>query len=100
VSNSNHFINWDGLDFKEKESQYEKYHKKPDHFKESFVGPRNTWGGRRKGAGRKPWKKVEEKPSEGLTVQLKLNNIQVMLLKELGNGSFDAGVQALVDKDM
>ena len=100
MSSNSHFINWEGLDFKEKESQYEKYHKKPDHFKESFVGPRNTWGGKRKGAGRKPWKKVEEKPSEGLTVQLKLNNIQVMLLKELGNGSLDAGVQALVDKDM
>jgi hypothetical protein len=100
VSNSNHFINWDGLDFKEKESQYDKYHKKPDHFKESFVGPRNTWGGKRKGAGRKPWKKAQEKPSQGLTVQLKLNNIQVMLLKELGNGSLDDGVQALVDKEM
>lgn len=100
MSNSNHFINWDGLDFKEKESQYDKYHKKPDHFKESFVGPRNTWGGKRKGAGRKPWKKAQEKPSQGLTVQLKLNNIQVMLLKELGNGSLDDGVQALVDKEM
>lgn len=34
-----HFVDWTGLDFKEKESQYEKYHKRPDHFKESFVGP-------------------------------------------------------------
>jgi hypothetical protein len=100
VNNSKYFVDWQGLDFKEKESQYEKYHKKPDHFKETFVGPKNTWGGRRLGAGRKPWKKVEEKTQEGLTVQLKLNNIQVMLLKELGNGSLDNGVQALVDKEM
>jgi hypothetical protein len=95
-----HFVDWTGLDFKEKESQYEKYHKRPDHFKESFVGPRNTWGGARRGAGRKPWKKIEEKTTDGLTVQLKLNNIQVMLLKEMGNGSLDAGVQALIEKEM
>lgn len=94
-----HFINWEGLDFKQEESQYEKYHKKPEHFKQSFVGPRNTWGGARRGAGR-PKRKVEEKPQDGLTVQLKLNNIQVMLLKELGNGSLDAGVQALIEKEM
>ena len=56
MSNSKHFVDWDGLDFKEKESDYNKYHKKPDHFKETFVGPRNTWGGARRGAGRKPWK--------------------------------------------
>jgi hypothetical protein len=100
VSNSKHFVNWDGLDFKEKESDYEKYHKKPEHFYETFVGPRNTWGGARRGAGRKPWKKVEEKTTEGLTVQLKLNRIQLMLLKEMGNGSLDAGVQALIEKEM
>jgi hypothetical protein len=94
-----HFIDWTGLDFKEEESQYEKYHKKPDHFKESFVGPRNTWGGARRGAGRKPWKKVEKKP-EGLTVQLKLNNIQRMLLEEMGAGDLDKGVQALIEKEM
>ena len=95
-----HFVDWTGLDFKKEESQYEKYHKKTDQFYETFVGPRNTWGGRRSGAGRKPWKKVEEKTTDGLTVQLKLNNIQVMLLKELGNGSLDAGVQALIEKEM
>ena len=100
MSSNKHFINWDGLDFKEKESDYEKYHKKPDHFKESFVGPRNTWGGARRGAGRPKTKKVEEKTTDGLTVQLKLNNIQVMLLKEMGNGSLDAGVQALIEKEM
>ena len=100
MSSNKHFVNWEGLDFKEKESDYEKYHKRPEHFKESFVGPRNTWGGARRGAGRKPWKKVEEKTTDGLTVQLKLNNIQVMLLKEMGNGSLDAGVQALIEKEM
>ena len=100
MNSSKHFVDWEGLDFKEKESDYEKYHKKPDHFKETFVGPRNTWGGRRKGAGRKPWKKEEKKSDDLLTVQLKLNRIQLMLLKELGNGSLDAGVQALVDKEM
>lgn len=100
MNSSKHFVDWEGLNFKEKESQYEKYHKKPDHFKDTFVGPKNTWGGRRLGAGRKPTKKDEKKPTEGLTVELKLNNIQVMLLRELGNGSLDAGVQALIDKEM
>jgi len=95
-----HFVNWDGLDFTKPESDYNKYHKKPDHFHETFVGPRNTWGGARKGAGRKPWKIVEEKSKDLLTVQLKLNNIQVMLLKEMGNGSLDAGIQALIEKEM
>jgi hypothetical protein len=97
---SKHFINWEGLDFKEKESDYEKYHKRPDHFKETFVGPKNTWGGWRRGAGRKPQKKVEEKPLDLLTIGLKLNSIQIKLLKELGNGSLDAGVQALIEKEM
>ena len=100
MSSNKHFINWEGLDFREKESDYEKYHKKPEHFKQSFVGPRNTWGGARRGAGRPKTKKIEEKPTDGLTVQLKLNNIQVMLLKEMGNGSLDAGVQALIEKEM
>ena len=100
MNSSKHFINWDGLDFKEKESDYEKYHKRPEHFKETFVGPRNTWGGARKGAGRKPLKKVEEKPLDLLTIGLKLNSIQIKLLKELGNGSLDAGVQALIEKEM
>lgn len=95
-----HFIDWEGLDFKEKESDYEKYHKKPPTFYDNFVGPRNTWGGRRKGAGRPPVKKVEEKPLDLLTIGLKLNRIQIMLLKEMGNGSLDAGVQALIEKEM
>jgi len=95
-----HFVDWTGLDFKAEESQYEKYHKRPEHFKESFVGPRNTWGGARKGAGRKPWKKEEKKAENLLTVELKLNRIQTLLLKELGNGSLDAGVQALIEKEM
>ena len=100
MSSSKHFINWEGLDFKEKESDYEKYHKKPPNFYDNFVGPRNTWGGKRKGAGRKPWKKVEEKPLDLLTIGLKLNSIQIKLLKEMGNGSLDAGVQALIEKEM
>lgn len=95
-----HFIDWEGLDFKKEESQYEKYHKKPPNFYDNFVGPRNTWGGARKGAGRPKTKKVEEKQQGLLTVELKLNNIQLLLLKELGNGSLDAGVQALIEKEM
>ena len=95
-----HFVDWEGLDFKQPESDYNKYHKKPAHFYETFVGPRNTWGGARKGAGRKPWKKVEKKSENLLTVELNLNNIQILLLKELGNGSLNAGVQALIEKEM
>lgn len=93
-----HFIDWEGLDFRKKEeSQYEKYHKKPDHFKETFVGPQNTWGGKRTGAGRKPWK-IQKIVEKGLTVELHLNRIQVLSLEELGNGELQAGVQALIDK--
>lgn len=92
-----HFIDWEGLDFKEKESQYEKYHKKPPNFYDNFVGPRNTWGGRRRGAGRPKTKKLEEKPLDLLTIGLKLNNIQILSLKEMGNGDIQAGVQALID---
>lgn len=95
-----HFVDWEGLDFKKPESDYERYHKKPQTYYDNFVGPRNTWGGARKGAGRKPWKKVEKKSENLLTVELKLNNIQTLLLKELGNGSLDAGVQALIEKEM
>jgi hypothetical protein len=100
VCSSDLFVNWDGLDFKEEESDYNKYHRNPEHFKETFVGPRNTWGGARRGAGRKPWKKVEEKPQDGLTVQLKLNNIQKMLLQEMGAGDLNAGVKALIDQHL
>jgi hypothetical protein len=93
-----HFIDWEGLDFRKKdESQYEKYHKKPEHFKATFVGPQNTWGGKRLGAGRKPYK-VEKIVEKGLTVELKLNRIQLLSLQELGNGELQAGVQALIDK--
>jgi hypothetical protein len=99
VSSNKHFINWEGLDFK-KDSQYERYHKKPETFLATFVGPRNTWGGARRGAGRPKTKKVEEKTTDGLTVHLKLNRIQTLLLQELGNGSLDAGVQALIEKEM
>ena len=97
MNSNKHFIDWEGLNFKEKESQYEKYHKKPETFLNNFVGPRNTWGGRRRGAGRPKTKKLEEKPLDLLTIGLKLNRIQILSLKEMGNGDIQAGVQALID---
>jgi hypothetical protein len=36
----------------------------------------------------------------GLTVVVKLNNIQLLSLKEMGNGSLDAGVQVLIDQHL
>lgn len=52
------------------------------------------WGGYRPGAGRKK----KEFALEGLTIQLRLNKIQAQVLKELGRGSIEAGVQSLVNQ--
>ena len=51
------------------------------------------WGGKREGAGR-PKTKSEE------TFNLKLNNIQKMNLKELGDGDIERGIQRLIDKSV
>lgn len=97
MNKSKHFIDWEGLDFKEKESDYEKYHKKPQHFLDTFVGPKNTWGGYRRGSGRKKVKKDENNPLDLLTIGLKLNRIQTLSLQEMGEGDIQKGVQALID---
>lgn len=51
------------------------------------------WGGKREGAGR-PKNKVQE------NFNLKLNNIQRMNLKELGDGNIERGIQRLIDKSV
>jgi hypothetical protein len=53
-----------------------------------------TWGGKRKGAGRPPWK---VKP-EGESIVVNMNNIQRMSLMEMGNGDISKGIQALIDQ--
>ena len=82
MSNSNHFINWEELEILEKEA------------KRGSKSNGRPWGGARQGAGR-PKKRVE-----GLTVAIKLNNIQTMNLRELGNGDIQLGVQRLIDLHM
>jgi len=78
----NHFVNWEELENLEKEAKrLSKSNGKP-------------WGGARQGAGR-PKKRVE-----GLTVDIKLNNIQTMNLRELGDGDIKLGVQRLIDLHM
>lgn len=75
-----HFINWEELEILEKEAKrISKSNGKP-------------WGGARQGAGR-PRKRVE-----GLTVAIKLNNIQTMNLRQLGDGDIQVGVQRLIDQ--
>lgn len=80
MSSSNHFINWDELEVLEKEA------------KRASKSNGKPWGGARQGAGR-PRKRVE-----GLTVGVKLNNIQTLSLRELGDGDIQLGVQRLIDK--
>lgn len=83
MSSSNHFINWEELEVKEKEAA-----------RQSRSNGR-PWGGARKGAGR-PRKRVT--PLEGLTIVVKLNNIQNISLREMGDGDLNLGVQRLIDK--
>lgn len=80
-----HFIDWDKLEEKEKEAIRKHKEIKNDG---------RTWGGYRLGAGRPP----KKRSLEGLTIGLKLNTIQELSLKEMGNGDIQRGVQALVDK--
>ena len=95
---SKHFIDWSDPVLTKAETTYDRYLKVPEVFKATFVGPVRTWGGKRKGAGRP--KKIKKQMVEGLTVIVKLNNIQLLSLKEMGNGSLDAGVQALIDQHL
>ena len=95
---SNHFIDWSDPLLSNEETTYDKYHKVPEVFKATFVGPVRSWGGKRRGAGRP--KQIKKQMAEGLTVVVKLNNIQLLSLKEMGNGSLDAGVQALIDQHL
>ena len=95
---SKHFIDWSDPVLTKEETTYDRYLKVPEVFKATFVGPVRTWGGKRKGAGRP--KKIKKQMVEGLTVIVKLNNIQLLSLKEMGNESLDAGVQALIDQHL
>jgi len=95
---SKHFIDWSDPVLTKKETTYEKYLKTPEVFKTTFVGPVRSWGGKRKGAGRP--KQIKKQMQEGLTVVVKLNNIQLLSLKEMGNGSLNDGVQALIDQHL
>jgi len=76
----NHFVNWEELEILEKEA------------KRLSKNNGNSWGGARQGAGR------PKKRTEGLTVDIKLNNIQSMLLREMGDGDIKTGVQRLIDQ--
>lgn len=95
---TNHFIDWSDPILSKEETTYDKYHKVPEVFKATFVGPVRSWGGKRRGAGRP--KQIKKQMVEGLTVVVKLNNIKLLSLKEMGNGSLDAGVQALIDQHL
>jgi hypothetical protein len=92
------FIDWEDPVLTREETTYDRYLKIPEVFKATFVGPVRGWGGKRKGAGRP--KKIIKEMQTGLTVVVKLNNIQLLSLKEMGNGSLDAGVQALIDQHL
>ena len=89
---------WEDIGYKEP-TAYEKYTKKPPWWRDQFVGPPRPWGGKRKGAGRPPTK-IQQSPKDGLTVVLKLNNIQRLNLEELGEGSLELGIERLIEKYM
>lgn len=55
------------------------------------------WGGKRNGAGRKATN-PKINVVEGLNVGFKLNRIQELSLKEMGDGDVNKGIQALIDK--
>ena len=95
---SNHFIDWSDPLLSKEETTYDKYHKVPEVFKATFVGPVRSWGGKRRGAGRP--KQIKKQMAEGLTVVVKLNNIQHLLLKEMGDGDINQGLQKLIDQHM
>jgi len=95
---SKHFIDWSDPALTKEETTYDRYLKVPEVFKATFVGPVRTWGGKRKGAGRP--KKIKKQMVEGLTVIVKLNNIQYLLLKEMGDGDINQGLQKLIDQHM
>jgi len=57
-----------------------------------FSGPKKPWGGARLGAGRPRIRPV------GVSFNVNLNNLQRLSLEEMGNGSIEDGLQALVDK--
>ena len=75
-----HFVNWDELENLEKEA------------KRLSKNNGNSWGGARQGAGR------PKKRTDCLTIDVKLNNIQTMLLREIGDGDIKTGIQRLIDK--
>lgn len=76
----------------------EQVRKKQRELREKRAGrPLGTWGGKRKGAGR-PSTKIQQTPKDGLTVVLKMNNIQRMSLEEMGDGDLTKGIEALIDK--
>ena len=63
-----------------------------DKLRREFVGPKKEWGGARAGSGR-----PRTRPLGG-AININVNNIQRLSLEEMGNGSLEAGVQALIDK--
>lgn len=89
-------VDWEDIGYKEP-TAYEKYTKKPPWWWDQFVGPPRPWGGKRKGAGR-PSTKKQQTPKDGLTVVLKMNNIQRLNLEELGDGDLAIGIERLIEK--
>lgn len=61
-----------------------------------LLGNPTGWGGRRRGAGRKP----NKKPVQGILVSISINRIQEMNLMEMGEGDINKGVQVLIDKHL
>ena len=93
-------FDWNDIGFDhKKETLYNKYYKKPDWWWDNFVGPRLPRGGKRKGSGR-PSTQIQQPVKQGLTVTLKMNNIQTLNLKELGDGDIERGIEKLIELHM
>jgi hypothetical protein len=77
-----------------------RYKDTPEHEKEErrrirkLLGNPTNWGGKRPGAGRP----IVIKAVQGLLVSVSLNRIQMMSLKEMGEGDINKGIQKIIDQ--
>ena len=86
---------YDDLSQEQLEQVYEKILLEDKQKREQRLGrPLGEWGGKRKGSGRPkvvPFNHV---------AKLNLNDLQKKVLKDMGEGSISAGIQALINENM
>jgi hypothetical protein len=68
--------------------------RRKDALSQKLGRPIGTWGGKRKGAG-KP-----RQLTYNTVAKLELNTIQKKMLKEMGDGDLDKGIEKLINEAM